>query len=69
MFVYDDGMVAWWWTNEGNYPFVFVFNPPADNAGTDIGSEWLFYFEGSKGPRSFGIVTGPSLGGFLFFNP
>jgi hypothetical protein len=68
MFIYDDAMGAWW-TNETIYPFIYVFNPPADNAGTDVESEWLFYFEGSSDPRSFGVVTGPSAGSFLFFNP
>jgi hypothetical protein len=69
MFVYDDSMTAWWWTNESNYPYIYAFNPPADNAGTDIESAWLWYFEDSKTPRSFGVVTGPSADGFLFFNP
>ena len=69
MFIYDDAIGAWWWTNETVYPFLFVFDPPADNGGTDIGSEWIFYFEDSKNPRSFGVVTGAMAGSFLFFNP
>jgi hypothetical protein len=67
MFVYDDAMRAWWWTNETVYPFLYVFDPPADNAQTDIEAEWLFYFDGSSAPRSFGVVTGPSAGSVLFF--
>jgi hypothetical protein len=69
MFVYDDAMGAWWWTSETNYPFLYVFDPPADNGGTDVASEWVFYFEGSSGPRSFGVVTGDHAGEFLFFDP
>ena len=69
MFVYDDAMGAWWWTSESNYPYLYAFNPPADNGGTDIESQWIFYFEGTKSPRSFAIVTGPSADSFLFFNP
>ena len=69
MFVYDNAMAAWWWTSESSYPFVYTFDPPADNAGTDVESEWLYYFEGSTGPRSFGVVTGPSEGLFLSFDP
>ena len=69
MFAYDDAMVAWWYTNETIYPFLYVFDPPADNAGTNIGSEWIYYFEDSKNPRSFGVVTGSMAGSFLFFGP
>ena len=69
MFIYDDAMAAWWWTDETVYPFIYAFDPPADNAGTDIESEWLWYFEGTKTPRSFGVVTGPIAGSFLFFDP
>jgi len=69
MFVYDDAMGAWWWTSESIYPYIYVFDPPADTGGTDIDSEWLFYFLGTKAPRSFAVVTGPSAGSFLFFNP
>jgi hypothetical protein len=69
MFIYDDAMGAWWWTSESNYPFLYVFDPPADNAGTDIGDAMLYYFRGTKDPRSFAIVTGPSTGGFLYFDP
>jgi hypothetical protein len=69
MFIYDDTMGVWWWTSETNYPFLYVFDPPADNGGTDIASEWVFYFEGSSGPRSFGVVTGDHAGEFLFFGP
>ena len=69
MFIYDDAMGAWWWTNETNYPFLYVFNPPADNTGIDIEAEWLWYFEETKSPRSFGVVTGASAGSSLFFDP
>lgn len=69
MFAYDDAIGAWWWTSQGDYPYFYIFNPPADNGGTDIDSAWLYYFEGTKTPRSFGVVTGPSAGSFLFFNP
>ena len=69
MFVFDDAMGPLWWTNETLYLFIYAFDPPADNAGTDIGSEWLFYFAGSNSPRSFGVVTGPSAGPDLFFGP
>ena len=62
-------MTAWWWTNESNYPFIYAFDPPADNAGTDIEAEWLWYFEGSSSPRSFSVVTGDHAGEFLFFGP
>ena len=69
VFVYDDAMTTWWWTNADTYPYLYLFDPPADNAGTDIDAQWVFYFDGTKSPRSFAIVTGPSVGGFLFFNP
>ncbi len=69
MFVYDHAMVTWWWTNESNYPYIYAFDPPADNAGKDIGPEWIFYFEETKGPRSFGIVSGEDTGLFLYFGP
>ena len=69
MFVYDDTMQAWWWSSEDVYPFIYTFDPPADDAGTDIESAWLFYFEDSRTPRSFGVVTGANGGAFLFFGP
>ena len=69
LFVYDDAMGAWWWTNASNYPYIHVFDPPADNAGTDIESAWLWYSEGSKSPREFGVVAGSDTGDFLFFDP
>jgi hypothetical protein len=69
MFAYDDAIGAWWWTSQGDYPYLYIFNPPADNGGTDIDSAWLYYFVGTKTPRSFGIVTGPSAGSFLYFDP
>ena len=69
MYIHDDAMGAWWWTNESNYPYIYVFDPPADTAGTDIGAAWIFYFEESKGPRTFGVMTGADAGSFLFFNP
>jgi hypothetical protein len=69
MFVYDDGIRAWWWSNESAYPSLYVFNPPADLGGTQIGSEWLWYFEGANGPRWFSVLTGDSAGLFLSFDP
>lgn len=69
MFVYDDAMGAWWWTNETVYPFLYAFDPPSDNSGTDIDSCWLWYFEDNSDPRSFGVVTGNDAGEFLFFGP
>jgi hypothetical protein len=68
-YFYDDAMVAWWYTDETNYPFLYAFDPPADNGGTNIASEWLWYFEGTTGPRSFSVLTGPNAGSFLSFNP
>jgi hypothetical protein len=68
-FFYDDAMTAWWYTDETVYPFIYGFGTPADNAGTVAGDAWLWYFEGSKTPRSFGVVTGAEQGNFLFFNP
>jgi hypothetical protein len=69
LFFFDDAMHAWWWTSGTNYPYIYSFDPPSDNSGTDVNSCWLFYFEGSKTPRSFGVVTGDSAGEFLFFGP
>lgn len=68
-YFYDDAMVAWWYTNETDYPSLYAFDPPADNGGTQIGSEWLWYFEGTTGPRSFYVLTGPNAGSALSFNP
>jgi hypothetical protein len=69
MFFYDDAMGAWWWTSESNYPYLYVFDPPADRAGTNIESAWLWYFEDSQGPRVFSVLTGLGEGEFLFFDP
>jgi hypothetical protein len=69
MFVYDHAMAAWWWTGEGVYPFLYAFDPPADNSGENIESAWLWYFDGTKSPRSFGVVTGADAGTVLFFGP
>jgi hypothetical protein len=69
MFIFDDAMTTWWWTNETIYPYLYAFDPPADNGGTDVGSVWLFYFENTKGPRIFGIVTGDHSDSFLFYDP
>ena len=66
MFAYDDAMGAWWYTNETIYPFLYAFDPPADNAGTDIESTWLWYYEDSKGPRTFVEMTGAER--LLFFD-
>jgi hypothetical protein len=68
-YIYDDAMGAWWWTSETVYPFIYAFDPPPDNGGTDIEAEWLWYFEETKTPRSFGVLTGPIAGSFLFFGP
>ena len=68
-FFYDDVMTAWWYTNETDYPYMYGFGLPADNAGTVAGDAWLWYFEGTKTPRNFGVVTGAEAGNFLFFNP
>lgn len=43
LFIYDDAMSAWWWTNEGIYPSLYRF--------TD--GSWLWYQEWSKNPRWF----------------
>ncbi len=67
MFFFDNWMGTWWWTNESEYPFIYVFDPPADSSGVDIESNWLYYFVGTRDPRAFGVVTGASAGGFLFF--
>lgn len=69
LFFYDGGMGTWWWTSESSYPYLYAFNPPADSAGTNIGSAWLFYFEESKTPRAFSVMTGADAGAFLFFGP
>jgi len=69
LYFYDDAMGAWWWTNEDIYPFIYAYNPPADNTGTDTGDAWLWYFEETKTPRLFGVVTGDSAGSFLYFDP
>ena len=69
MFFYDYAMGAWWWTNQSVYPFIYVYDPPADNAGTDVEDAWLFYFEGSNAPRVFGVLDGGNAGEALFFGP
>jgi hypothetical protein len=69
LYLFDIAMGTWWWTSESSYPYLYAFNPLADNAGTDIGGAWLFYFENSKGPRAFSVMTGADAGAFLFFNP
>jgi hypothetical protein len=62
-------MGAWWWTNKSDYPYLYVFDPPADRARTNIESAWLYYFEDSKSPRVYAVLTGLSEGSFLFFDP
>lgn len=62
-------MLAWWWTTSENYPWIYAFDPPADNAGTDVDSAWLWYEKTSNGPRSFRVVTGGQAGEFLYFDP
>jgi len=47
MFVYDHAMTAWSWTNESTYPYLFRFSDGV----------WLWYQEGSKGPRWFNILS------------
>jgi hypothetical protein len=69
MFVYDEVMGAWWWTNETVYPFIYAFDPPADIGGTDIDSAWLWYDEGTVTPRWFVVLTGPNTDSWLSFNP
>jgi hypothetical protein len=68
-YFYDDAMAAWWYTNETDYPSLYLFDPPADLGGTNIDSEWLWYFEETATPRSFSVLAGASTGSFLFFNP
>jgi hypothetical protein len=68
-FFYDDAMGAWWWTNETDYPYVYAFDAPADGGGTVAGDAWLWYFEETEAPRWFSVLTGPSAGGFIYFNP
>jgi len=69
MYFYDDAMGTWWWTRETVYPFIYVFDPPVDNAGTDIEAGWLWYFEGTETPRVFGAMTGDHAGSFLYYDP
>lgn len=68
-YFFDSAMGAWWWTNTSVYPSLFVFDPPADRGGTDIGFEWLWYFEGSSGPRWFSVLTGAHADSILSFHP
>jgi hypothetical protein len=69
LFVYDAAMGAWWWTREGTYPSLYLFDPPADKKGTQIASAWVYYDAGSSGPRWFSVLNGPSAGSFLSFDP
>lgn len=39
MFVYDHAMGAWWWSSRSVYPFIYAYDPPANDEGTDIGLE------------------------------
>jgi len=48
---------------------IYAFDPPADNVGTDIEAEWLWYAKETKTPRWFGVVTGDHAGEFLLFDP
>ncbi|RKX31542.1 MAG: hypothetical protein DRP71_13300 [Verrucomicrobia bacterium] len=68
-YFYDDTMGVWWWTNDTDYPSLFAFDPPADLGGTDVGNEWLWYFEGTSGPRWFSVLSGAYSGSFLSYNP
>jgi hypothetical protein len=68
-YFYDDAMTAWWWTTESFFPSIYAFSPPADLGGTQINSEWLWYQEGTVGPREFFILTGANAGSSLTFNP
>ena len=68
-FIFDLSMSAWWWTNTTTYPFLFAFNPQPDSSGTDVDTQWLFYFEETSAPRVFAIMTGSLAGQNLFFDP
>lgn len=68
-YFFDTEIAGWWWTNQTIYPFVYAFEPGMDRVGTQIGSAWLFYLEGSTGPRVFSVVSGSSVGTDLFFDP
>ncbi len=68
-YFYDNAMITWWWTNDSDYPTLYAFDPPEDLGGIDIASAWLWYFEGSRGPRSFAILSGPYAGSFMYFGP
>jgi hypothetical protein len=71
MFIYDDAMGCWWYTNETDYPYLYLFNPPPDTSdpAIDIEAEWVWYQEGSKSPRWFNVLTGPNAGSWLRFDP
>ena len=70
MYFYDNAMGAWWWTRSDIYTYIFAFDPPADNAGTDIDSAWLRYQKDTKNPRSFRVTTGDhAWATSLYFDP
>jgi len=69
MYFYDIGMLAWWWTSSDTYPWIYAFDPPADNGGTDIDLAWLFYHKDTRDPRSFFVQTGDLAGTTLYFDP
>ena len=68
-YFYDAAIGAWWWTSQDRYPELYIFDPPADLQGTDIGSEWLFYQLGSVDPREFVDGRPPVDVGPLYFGP
>ena len=43
LYFYDYAMGVWWWTNRETYPFIHRFSDGV----------WLWYLEGSSGPRWF----------------
>ena len=43
VFLFDLASEAWLWTGAGNYPNLYSFGR----------NSWVFYFEGTSGPRQF----------------
>ena len=69
IFFYDVAMGAWWWTDWEIYPWIYAFDPPADDKGTDIDSEWLHYALGTNDPRSFGVGRSVHAETTLYYDP
>jgi hypothetical protein len=65
LFFYDPPMSAWWWTTEGTYPYLYIFDPAADNNGLDVATTWVWYFDDDVDPRIFATIPG---GEFLSFD-